>query len=275
MVVIAILILSFTVSLRPEPKTIGNYSDTKVIPGHAHNDYENENPLHDALKNGFISVEADVHLLNDQLYVSHDHPKELKPEMTLKSLYLDPLKKHIARHNGHVYTGYKGPFYLMIDFKTAAGPTYKKLKSILKDYLSMLSLVEDGVEKKRPVKIFISGNRPFKEVLNDEPKLVGLDGRPRDLDKNIPASIMPVVSDHYFNILSWMGEGKIHKKALNKFKKLVEETHAQGKKLRLWAAPDIPAVWRFLLEHDVDLINTDRVEAYREFYMQYNALNSH
>jgi len=30
-----------------------------------------------------------------------------------------------------------------------------------------------------------------------------------------------------------------------------------------------------LLEHDVDLINTDRVEAYREFYMQYNALNSH
>ena len=272
MVVIAILIFSFTVSLRPEPKIIGNYSDTKVIPGHAHNDYENENPLHDALNNGFESVEMDVHLVNGQLYVSHDRPKELKQEMTLESLYLNPLKEHIARHNGHVYPGYNGPLYLMIDLKTAAEPTYKKLKSVLNDYLSILSVVNDGEEKKRPVKIFISGNRPFKKILDEELKLASLDGRPSDLRKNIPASVMPVVSDHYFNILSWTGEDKIQEKELEKFKKLVKQTHKQGKKLRLWAAPDRPVVWKFLLEHDVDLINTDRLDPFREFYVQYDAL---
>lgn len=36
---------------------------------------------------------------------------------------------------------------------------------------------------------FISGSRSFNEVLNDEPKLAGLDGRPDDLKKNIPTSI--------------------------------------------------------------------------------------
>ena len=51
--------------------------ELEVIQGHAHNDYENENPLRDALENGFISVEVDVHLADDNLYVSHDFPQEL------------------------------------------------------------------------------------------------------------------------------------------------------------------------------------------------------
>jgi len=83
---------------------------------------------------------------------------------------------------------------------------------------------------------------------------------------------MPVVSDHYYNILNWNGKGKIPDKKLKKLKNLVKKTHAQNKKLRLWAAPDKPTVWRLLLENDVDLINTDRLDAFREFYLQYKAL---
>ena len=51
-------------------------------------------------------------------------------------------------------------------------------------------MVQHGVEENGLVKIFISGNRPFDEVLSDEPKLAGLDGRPVDLNKNIPVSMM-------------------------------------------------------------------------------------
>jgi putative lipoic acid-binding regulatory protein len=39
----------------------------EVIQGHAHNDYENENPQVDALKNGYVSVEVDVYLIDDEL----------------------------------------------------------------------------------------------------------------------------------------------------------------------------------------------------------------
>ena len=52
---------------------------------------------------------------------------------------------------------------------------------------------------------------------------------------------------------------------------LVQNTHTQNKKLRLWASPDNENVWRFLLDNGVDLINTDRLEDFREFVVKYNA----
>ena len=47
-------------------------------------------------------------------------------------------------------------------------------------------MVKDGIEQKGAVTLLISGNRPINEILNDEPKLVRIDGRPDDLNKNIP-----------------------------------------------------------------------------------------
>jgi hypothetical protein len=243
--------------------------EIKVIPGHAHNDYENERPLLEAIENGFISVEVDVHLMEDNLYVSHDLPQELLSQLTLEKLYLDPLKDHIEKNNGFVYPSYSGVFYLMIDFKSPAEPTYDKLKTILSRYRSILTVIQNGVEEKGPVKIFISGNRPIDAILQDDPKLAGIDGRPGDLVKNIPVSVMPVVSDNYFNILRWNGNGEINKVELEKLKSLVQNTHAQNKKLRLWASPDNPAVWKFLLDNGLDMINTDELKGFQQFSEEY------
>jgi len=245
--------------------------ELEVIQGHAHNDYEQKHPLLDALRNGFISVEVDVHLIDDNLYVSHDLPQELNPELTLENLYLNPLEEHILKNNGSVYPNYAGFFYLMIDFKSSPKPSYKKLKTILSNYLTIISLVQNGVEQNKPVKIFISGNRPFDEVLNDEPKLAGLDGRPDDLNKQIPTSIMPVISDNYSKHLSWNGHGAINEGDKKKLKMLVQSTKAQNKRLRLWAAPDNEIVWKFLLDTGVDLINTDHLEEFRIFIEKYHA----
>ncbi len=241
----------------------------QVIRGHAHNDYEHKNPLKDALKNGFSSVEVDVHLVAGNLYVSHHSPQVLNPTHTLESLYLEPLQNHISKHNGMVYPNYHDPFYLMVDFKTAAQPTYEHLKSILSNYLSIISTVHNGVEKKGAVTVFISGNRPLQEILNDELKLALIDGRPDDLDKNIPEGIMPVISDNYFKILSWNGSGVIKANEIDRFKLLLQNTHSQGKKLRLWAAPDNAIVWKFLLDNGVDLINTDRLKDFKKFILKY------
>ncbi len=137
----------------------------------------------------------------------------------------------------------------MIDFKTSANPSYSKLRTILSNHLSIITFVQNGIEQEGPVKIFISGTRPFYEVLNDEPKLAGLYGRPDDLNKNIPTSIMPVVSDNYSNFLSWNVCGEINEEELKKLKTLVQDTQAQNKKFRLWASLDNKNVWRFLLDN--------------------------
>ncbi|MGI9240008.1 MAG: hypothetical protein ACR2RV_04365, partial [Verrucomicrobiales bacterium] len=70
---------------------------------HAHNDYEHERPLHDALEHGFCGVEADIYLVGGELLVAHDR-KDLKPERTLQALYLDPLQKRVEANGGQVYS---------------------------------------------------------------------------------------------------------------------------------------------------------------------------
>ncbi|KAL8944484.1 MAG: hypothetical protein Q9216_000394, partial [Gyalolechia sp. 2 TL-2023] len=73
----------------------------KPIPCHSHNDYWRHVPLYDALAAGCIGVEADVFFdsnLQDDLYVGHDR-YSLKPERTLKSLYIDPLLTILNNQN--------------------------------------------------------------------------------------------------------------------------------------------------------------------------------
>lgn len=69
---------------------------------HAHNDYEHDRPLHDALDHGFTSVEADVYLVDGELLVAHD-PWDVRPERSLRSLYLDPLRERVHAGHGSVY----------------------------------------------------------------------------------------------------------------------------------------------------------------------------
>lgn len=54
------------------------YGQIPLEKAHAHNDYEHERPLFDALSHGFTSVEVDVHLVDGKLYVSHNHPLKKK-----------------------------------------------------------------------------------------------------------------------------------------------------------------------------------------------------
>ena len=71
-----------------------NQLSAQISPiAHAHNDYEHERPLHDAMESGFNSVEADVYLIEDKLLVAHDR-RDTTPQRTLQSLYLDPLQQH-------------------------------------------------------------------------------------------------------------------------------------------------------------------------------------
>lgn len=56
----------------------------------------------------------------------------------------------------------------MIDFKSSAHESYNKLKSILSNYQTIISTLENSMEQKRPVKVFLSGNRPIQELLNND-----------------------------------------------------------------------------------------------------------
>jgi hypothetical protein len=97
---------------------------------HAHNDYEHDRPLLDALEHGFTSVEADVWLVDGELRVAHDLV-DARAGVTLESLYLDPLDK-LVRQQGHsVYPGWDGSLQLLIDIKSDGETTYAAVEKEL------------------------------------------------------------------------------------------------------------------------------------------------
>ena len=239
-----------------------------VIPGHAHNDYLNRPALFEALESGLVSVEADIHLMKGDLYVAHVRPLGRNRRRSLENLYLKPLWEHVQKNDGKVYPNDDGPFYLMLDFKGGGMESFNRLTELLEKYRSMLTVMEHGELKQGAITVFLSGGRPTEGVLNAEPKLCFLDGRPSDLEKQVQAELMPVISDHYRNHLSWNGKGEIPSDEELKLRKLVSKVHAEGKKLRLWASPDNPNAWQTFQRIGIDLINTDTPKKFAQFIRQ-------
>ena len=236
---------------------------------HAHNDYEHQRPLLDALDNGFISVEADVFCVDGELYVYHNLPATIDKTRTLENLYLKPLSD-IIREKGSIYKNYTGPFYLMIDFKTSFDKTYPQLIKLLSSYDTIITIVRDGQEHGNHVKVFISGNRSSQQIIDASTQLAALDGRPEDLGKSISPAVMPVVSENFRKFSSWKGTGPMPQKELDALQTFTERVHAEGKKVRLWGAPDNPETWKMLLTIGVDLINTDRLKELNAFLADFS-----
>lgn len=253
----------------------------RPIPGHAHNDYEHDEPLKEAIRRGYMSIEIDVHLIRDTLWVTHDRPESTQGLPTIQELYLDPLLAHVRQHKGHVYppgahdsadstrSNSSPQLYLMVDAKTEAIATYEALKTALIPYEEMIRIVRDGAEEThKPIKVFLSGNRPIELMLSETVLPIAIDGRPSDLSQQIPPSVMPVVSQHYTQFFNWSGRGEVDRVELERFRDHVAEAHRQGKKVRLWATPDNETLWSFLLDEGADLINTDRLEAFESYYRE-------
>ncbi|TDK25755.1 hypothetical protein E2F48_11005 [Arthrobacter crusticola] len=236
---------------------------------HAHNDYEHDRPLLDALEHGFTSVEADVWLVDGELLVAHDRG-DVRAGVTLESLYLEPLDALVAGHGGSVYPGWDGEFQLLIDIKSQAAPTYAAIEEELAGHRTMLTRYTHGKTKAGAVTAVISGNRPLSVMSAADQRFGFYDGRAADLGSTLPAGLMPLISNNWQQLFSWQGVGGMPAAERDKLTTYVGAAHAQGARVRFWATPDLPgpareAVWAELLAAGVDHINTDDLAALERF----------
>ncbi|QDT53516.1 hypothetical protein Pan44_15380 [Caulifigura coniformis] len=237
---------------------------------HAHNDYEHPRPLLDALAHGFLNVEADVYLTPHGLLVAHDL-KDVKPDRTLESLYLKPLRARIQSNNGFVLAK-DAPFTLLVDIKSDAETTYTAIDALLAQYADILSVTRHGVFQPGPVTIVISGNRPIETMRRQTVRYAGIDGRPGDLRNSPPTSpdLMPWISSRWGDNGSstpfrWKGEGLMPQAEREQLRAYVQKARQQNRKVRFWATPEKPEFWKELTDAEVDLIGTDKLPALQTF----------
>ena len=225
---------------------------------HAHNDYQHQQPFDGAYSAGISSIEVDVHLRNGQLLVGHD-AKDLDDSRTLANLYLQKI-------NGLRSTGKLRPLQLLIDIKTEARTTLDAIVSQLNLFPELLA---SGL-----VTFVISGNRPAPDQYTTYPQYIWFDGRP--WEKYLPQQLarIALVSDAYPSYL----EPSTRKPDTNRIRSTVAMAHGWGKPFRFWANPDHEAGWKFLIDMDVDYINTDQVPQLTAFLKQqdpYRAMQLH
>ena len=243
-------------------------SKSQVLPAHAHNDYLHERPLLDALDCKFKSIEVDVFSIGDSLFVAHDFDK-IKPGSTIRSLYLNPLKKIIQQNNGSVY-GNDEEIILLVDFKNDGLESYKLLHQILEDFKELLTTYRLGKKEVGAVSVIVSGNRPFEYMQNQKLRYAGYDGRISELDAEIPSSLMPLVSDNWNMHFKWRGEGRIPDNEKEKLTRIANQAHKNGYLLRFWSTPDYPkterdSVWKELKNAGVDLIGSDDLKELQKY----------
>jgi glycerophosphoryl diester phosphodiesterase len=241
-------------------------SPVPLTRAHAHNDYEHPRPLLDALEQGFCSVEADVWLVEGRLLVSHNLA-DAQPQRTLEALYLRPLQERAERQGGRVFPG--GPSVtLLIDVKSEATNTWLALRDVLQRHEKLFTRFHADRTETNAVTVIVSGNRARELMLADTNRLAGYDGRLDDLETPSSPHFIPLISDNWLKQFEWKaraGDGPMPAAERHKLISLVQRAHGQGRRLRLWAAPDNARAWAELQSTGVDLINTDDLAGLAKF----------
>jgi glycerophosphoryl diester phosphodiesterase len=213
---------------------------------HSHNDYEQELPFEAAYNLGFDSIEADLYLQNNEIFVAHDWDK-ISPEKTFKNLYLLPLLAKIKDNEGRPYPN-KKPLNLMLDLK-------KEGKQIMKTLFKQLSPYKKELKN---VKIVISGDMPHPEEFKNYDKIFFFDGRKQLVYTKKEFKRVAFVSASLLDFGKyWMGKTSLPDDTFRKIDIFVKEMHEKGKFVRLWATPNTVLGYETLQKLKVDIIGTD------------------
>jgi len=222
--------------------------------GHAHNDYEHEKPLFDALKYGFRSIEVDVHAWNNKLIVTHDST-EFTGLPNIMELYINPLDsllKHDLIDEAFL------PLILMVDLKTNKEASLQLLDQLTK---SRKDLFLNSQTDKGSIQILISGDPQIDQLEKLENPYLFLDGR---FNQKYPKEFQNQVSRISGKYLSLFGH--VHGDERTKLiKAYLSQAHANNQKVRFWGTRDHPNTWNDLSKLNVDWIGTDDLKGFYDW----------
>ena len=229
--------------------------DAQKVLIHSHNDYEQAEPLTNAVRNQVYSFEADVYLVNDTLKVVHDK-KDLATAPSLSSLYIQPIVNMFKTHHGHISDDANYAAVLMIDIKEKGEDVLNALVKLLSAYPSVF----DRKVNKKAVQIVISGDRGNISKWTSWPSFILFDGRINEQYDKAQLKRVAFISDSYFNYAKQKDSTDLL------IKQLAIKSHQMNKLLRLWGTPDNSTSWTHLKELGVDFVNTDKVEECRKYF---------
>ena len=219
---------------------------------HAHNDYEHNIPFTQAYNLGFGSIEADVILEKDIIYVGHNHSYIFTKPLFFERDYIQPLYTALQAQKDTTRK-----VILLIDLKTEALATLKKVIDIIEKY--PLLRTTTGVQ------FVITGNQPPPSTFDQYPSYIYFDGNINNPEHIRQISRVAIFSDNFRKYSGWNGKGSIPENEKTALLTIIKKVHALHKKIRFWGCPDNPHTWQVFMKMQVDYINTDHIEQLAAF----------
>ena len=223
---------------------------------HAHNDYDHNIPFIKAYGLQLGSIEADVFLINDTLFVAHQK-NEIKRTVLLESAYLQKLEQAVKRNKRYAYPDRSRILQLLIDIKT---DSLKTLDAVIRSIKKFPLLLNN-----RSIRFVITGNQTPAEQFNNYPSYILFDGKINDASHMQQINRIGIFSANFATYSKWKGEGDIPANELLLLKKDIAKVHSLNKQIRFWGVPDNRHTWKIMMQLGVDYINTDHIADVAEF----------
>jgi alkaline phosphatase len=228
---------------------------------HSHNDYSQPIPFFSAYNARMNSIEADVFLSGNELFVAHEL-KQIVPGKTLKSVYLEPLYKLYKKNGNQPYPNEGRSLELVIDIKENYAKVIPEIIRQLQGYKDMI----DPALSKKPVKIVLSGDLPVASLYANYPAYLSFDGRPGIAYTAGQLKRVAMISDDMHSYTDWNGKGNPAVADTLKLLKVIADAHRLNKPFRFWGTQDSYNTWIELENLGVDWIGTDHPEMLHAFY---------
>lgn len=243
---ISILILFFLYCVLPVQ------AQYTTLNAHSHNDYAQATPFFLAYNTHFGSIEADIWVVNEDLFVAHNKAG-ITSERSLDSLYILPIVKFFRANGQKAWKGKSSTFQLLIDLKTATEPTLSLLVQKLKKYPDVFN------SKVNAIHVVITGNRPEPSDFIKYPLFISFDGNIFLKYDASQIQRIALFSENLKRFTLWSGKEAMAEIEEKRLRQIIDSVHGINKKIRFWNAPDDPGAWKTLMDLKVDYINTDHI----------------
>ncbi|KAM0435063.1 hypothetical protein ACHAPT_003152 [Fusarium lateritium] len=254
------------------------------IPCHSHNDYWRQSPFYSAIKAGCIGVEADVWVVQGELYVGHNLGA-LSTDRTLTSMYIQPLVELLQTKNSvqDPSLPFRGVYdrdpsqtlVLLVDLKADPNSSWPLLLERLEPLRQRgwLSHVNNGAFISRPITVVGTGDTEVRLVNDETPSRdVFMDAPLNELEEGEYNSLNSYYTSVSFEkTIGSVGRGGLQPAQLAKLRSQISQAHSRGLKVRYWGMPYWPIrvrnqLWDILVDEGVDVLNADDLVEARNTY---------
>lgn len=251
-----------------------NYSKTILSP------YQHQYKLQRKSKSEGVSGSNLIDPHDDSLILLVDFKADPNLSAKLLNKAIKPLKPYLSKvKNGEFH---KGRVTVIV---SGNRPTEENLfdeSGILNNFDKESNTSEENEVTSTDVKVVGLSRRPFgfaktilqkttdrnpsqvETLLDNEERFLFIDGRVNDLYEQKSTSMYPLISLNWTTIQFYrlLGKGKEF------VKECTDLAHSQGKRLRIWGAPNNEAIWRFMMRNNVDWLSIDDHDRFARFAMK-------